>query len=110
MARDAVFTEAVSATRSKGRAERDPVVTMGKSRFALCKELNPAIGVIQGPQGACSLKATFSWPAYLLHGFLEPASGSNSSGGSPGGRDKKEMLREGRRGRVMRGMGCDPDF
>lgn len=42
MAWDAVFTEAVSVTRSKGRSEWDSTVTVGKSRFVLCKVVHPA--------------------------------------------------------------------
>lgn len=60
MAWDAVFTDALSVTRSKGRSEWDSTMTVGKRRFALWKVLNPTIDVIRGPPAACSLKAAFS--------------------------------------------------
>lgn len=90
MACNAVFTDATSITRSKGRWEWDSTVTVGKSRFALWKVLNPTTDVIWCLPEVCSLKAAFSWP--LLHYFLSPAAGFNSSNGSPG--NKKEMLQE----------------
>lgn len=110
MAWDAVFTEAVSGRRSKGRSGWDSAVTAGKSRCALCDELNPAIDVIQGPPRVRSLKANFllAWPS---SSWLPCTSiRFKQQWREATGLDKKEMLQEGRRGRVIRGMGCDLDF